>query len=327
MAKELYIPEIQVARGIGILLVTIGHSEPIKTAFPLLFDIIYSFHMPLFFFLSGFFSTKLIEVSSFREWGRVVPMRLVYLVVPYITISASYAFLKYFVPQLAIRPVIPEDLLLDIFVYPTRNPALFLWFLYTIIIIQAFTPFLNRINRYVMFAILFVFQALQPDIKLFGIGLVLHYTMYYYLGMVASSMKERFLHLLKRKQLSLVVLVVFAGGYVLCKKSDIPVIHLLVALSGITFVLSICFCYMQYLPERALETLGKYSFSVYLLQYFFIFPLYFLLKSLPLGGELIVPCTFSAGIFGPLFLVFYVFPHSKTLSLLFSGIGRSRQTS
>ncbi|MBA4417154.1 MAG: hypothetical protein C0392_04490 [Syntrophus sp. (in: bacteria)] len=325
MAKELYIPEMQVARGIGILLVTVGHSEPIKTAFPLLFDIIYSFHMPLFFFLSGFFSAKLIKVSSFREWARVVPMRLVYLVVPYITISASYAFLKYFVPQLTIRPVIPEELLLDIFVYPTKNPALFLWFLYTIIIIQAFAPLLNRVNPYLMFAALFVLQILQPDIDLFGIGLVLHYTMYYYLGMRASSMKEQFLHLLKRKQLTLITLVVFTGGYILWKKSDIPIIHLLVALSGITFVLSTCFCCAQYLPQRPLETLGKYSFSVYLLQYFFIFPLYFLLKSLSLSGGLIVPCTFAAGIFGPLFLVFYVFPHSKTLSLLFSGIARSQK--
>jgi fucose 4-O-acetylase-like acetyltransferase len=327
MAKESYIPEMQVARGIGILLVTIGHSEPIKTVFPHLFDIIYSFHMPLFFFLSGFFSTKLMSVGSFREWMRVVPVRLVYLVIPYITISVCYASLKYFVPQLTIRPVIPEELLLAIFIYPTKNPALFLWFLYTIIIMQAFTPILNRINQYLMLAILFALQVLQPDVDLFGIGLLLHYTMYYYLGMRASSMRNQFLYALKKKKAWVVSLGIFAVGYLVWKKTDIPVIQFLVALSGTAFVLSICFCYIQNLPKRLLETFGQYSFSIYLLQYFFIFPLYFFLTSLSLRGELIVPCTFSAGILGPLFLVYYIFPHSKTLSLLFSGIGRSKKTS
>ena len=49
MKKETYIPEIQAARGVGIILVALGHSEPVRDAYPLLFSWIYSFHMPLFF--------------------------------------------------------------------------------------------------------------------------------------------------------------------------------------------------------------------------------------------------------------------------------------
>ncbi len=45
---------IDIARGIGILLVVLGHSDA-RAISPLLFQWVYSFHMPLFFFLSGMF--------------------------------------------------------------------------------------------------------------------------------------------------------------------------------------------------------------------------------------------------------------------------------
>jgi fucose 4-O-acetylase-like acetyltransferase len=44
---------IDVAKGIGIILVVLGHNWIIRTEKGELFRIIFSFHMPLFFFLSG----------------------------------------------------------------------------------------------------------------------------------------------------------------------------------------------------------------------------------------------------------------------------------
>ena len=41
---------IDIAKGIGIILVVIGHISQIEV----LNDIIYSFHMPLFFIISGY---------------------------------------------------------------------------------------------------------------------------------------------------------------------------------------------------------------------------------------------------------------------------------
>jgi fucose 4-O-acetylase-like acetyltransferase len=45
---------IDIARGIGILLVVMGHND-FSAISPFLHKLIYSFHMPLFFFLSGYF--------------------------------------------------------------------------------------------------------------------------------------------------------------------------------------------------------------------------------------------------------------------------------
>lgn len=57
--------EINIAKGIGIVLVLLGHAFP-DTALGVkniwakgIFDVIYSFHMPLFIFLSGFVAIKI----------------------------------------------------------------------------------------------------------------------------------------------------------------------------------------------------------------------------------------------------------------------------
>ena len=49
------IEHIDVARGLGILLVVIGHNPLVADMPNPLFDVIYAFHIPLFFFLSGLF--------------------------------------------------------------------------------------------------------------------------------------------------------------------------------------------------------------------------------------------------------------------------------
>lgn len=55
---------IDIARGIGILLVVMGHND-FALVSPFAYKAIYSFHMPLFFFLSGYFINPSIGFWSF----------------------------------------------------------------------------------------------------------------------------------------------------------------------------------------------------------------------------------------------------------------------
>ena len=55
---------IDVARGIGILLVVMGHND-FAAISPFMHKFIYSFHMPLFFFLSGYFLNTTIGFWTF----------------------------------------------------------------------------------------------------------------------------------------------------------------------------------------------------------------------------------------------------------------------
>ena len=55
---------IDIARGIGILLVVLGHND-FAAISPFVYKIIYSFHIPLFFFLSGYFLNPTIPLWEF----------------------------------------------------------------------------------------------------------------------------------------------------------------------------------------------------------------------------------------------------------------------
>jgi len=57
---------IDIARGIGILLVVMGHND-FGAVSPFLYKLIYSFHMPLFFFLSGYFLNTAIGFWQFLK--------------------------------------------------------------------------------------------------------------------------------------------------------------------------------------------------------------------------------------------------------------------
>jgi len=58
-------PAIDIARGIGIILVVLGHNWTVLQERGELFRVIYSFHLPLFFFLSGLFLKDAGSLASF----------------------------------------------------------------------------------------------------------------------------------------------------------------------------------------------------------------------------------------------------------------------
>jgi acyltransferase len=81
------LPFIDAAKGIGILLVVLGHSPGLP---PFGVVLIYSFHMPLFFFISGFVQTA---TRSATPPGEVIRRNVRSLLVPYLfffAVSLAY---------------------------------------------------------------------------------------------------------------------------------------------------------------------------------------------------------------------------------------------
>lgn len=99
--KDFRIPWIDFAKGIAIYLVVLGHI--IQYIFPenaLLFKIIYSFHMPLFFVLSGFTFTKNTEQS----YSAFVKNKIKSLGMPYLL------FLLISIFELSIKAISRQEL-------------------------------------------------------------------------------------------------------------------------------------------------------------------------------------------------------------------------
>ena len=138
--------EVDIARGIGIFFVVLGHS--IKQTgvsagwIRILTYIIYSFHMPLFFCLSGFVSAKILEMKKAERFSYSVS-RARRLLVPYFVIGLLYIPVKLKLSDVAVQPFEISDiwkLLIG------KNPDVSLWFLYILFLIEIICALL--VNTY-----------------------------------------------------------------------------------------------------------------------------------------------------------------------------------
>ena len=138
--------EVDIARGIGIFFVVLGHA--IKQTgvsavwIRILTYIIYSFHMPLFFCLSGFVSAKILQMNR-QERKRFAFSRARRLLIPYFTVGLIYIPVKLALSGSAIKPFEVKDiwkLLIG------QNPDVSLWFLYILFLIELISALL--VNTY-----------------------------------------------------------------------------------------------------------------------------------------------------------------------------------
>ena len=87
--KKHRIELIDIAKAITIILVILGHTTG-NLDTPMYRRLLYSFHMPLFFFLAGM-SIKAKELKSFMEWKSFIKKNLLALIVPYLIFAFIYA--------------------------------------------------------------------------------------------------------------------------------------------------------------------------------------------------------------------------------------------
>lgn len=116
--KSQRINWIDQAKGIGILLVVIGHMNIPQE----LSKIIFSFHMPLFFFISGYLYNDKKYSINFKN---VFYSKLKSLVWPFITFTIFYLILSVFINQ---NSIIQSFDYVDFF-KGNRSPNTPLWFL------------------------------------------------------------------------------------------------------------------------------------------------------------------------------------------------------
>lgn len=175
----------------GTLLVVFGHSLPSRYSYQdeagllKIIEIIYIFHMPLFFYISGF-------LSSIKEESLVSLLkgRARRLLLPYFVLSVLAYIVKCFFGGASMRPVDPgvSDLLFRLF-YPWENPVIYYWFLPTLFFVSILAFFVKRANASLSIVIFllavlanmqFSHQSAPPSfINYTG---VLHNFIFYFIG-------------------------------------------------------------------------------------------------------------------------------------------------
>ncbi len=151
--KKRRISWIDVSKGVAIILVTLGHNPYIGDTPGKAFEVIFSFHIPLFFFLSGLFfksDTSLSELILKKYKALLKPylFTMFFVVVLYSFFKRQYSFPGYlFWALYANGPDLPKSAIHLWFL-----PSLFIttvacWFLY-----RGF-PFLKRSTGYQMISV------------------------------------------------------------------------------------------------------------------------------------------------------------------------------
>lgn len=181
--KKILNKEICFLQTIGIILVVLGHSGK---HIPYLSKWIYSFHMPLFMFISGYLFNY--NIGGYKAFFIKKTKRLL---IPYFVISTVAYIPKYLLGHFAIRPVaFSFKEYLNIFLYPENNPIIFFWFLPTLFFIMLIFLILLRWLKsknvfYILLTggfILAVISKKYTHIKLFAISIVLYYFIFFIFG-------------------------------------------------------------------------------------------------------------------------------------------------
>lgn len=207
--NKKYYNEITVARGIGILLVVLGHAlkqtgeRGVFTNMPV--SMIYSFHMPLFFVLSGFVSVKILEYSTVKEYTKYIKNRAIRLLIPYFVMGILYMPLKYVMNSFAINKY---DFSQSWRLILGDNPNTTMWFLYTLFWVSVIALILLR--RSVLLPMLVISAVLSGSAYIFSWNFKIpKYLFFFIFGIYIREHYESFIELRRKKLNIFLVFIVF----------------------------------------------------------------------------------------------------------------------
>lgn len=130
--------EIDVLYALGTLLVIAGHSHSSNwdrfqgTILPTIIGVIYSFHMPLFFFIAGFLflnSDKLLKIG----YGFWIKEKAIKLLTPYVVLTVFGGIPKYYIENESFSGVV--EVMVQSFVKPRLNIWGHFWFIPVLLLI------------------------------------------------------------------------------------------------------------------------------------------------------------------------------------------------
>lgn len=300
---------IQFLQVFGIILVVMGHSgEDV----PYLTKWIYSYHMPLFMFISGYllkYTNPEIGLINSKEFIYKKVQRLIY---PYILISTFAYAPKYLLNSFAKRKI---DLTLEAYfkglIYPWQNPIIFFWFLPTLFIIFLVVHYCCKLNvkknmnikieMILLISMLFVIKS-PISIKLFNLSGVTNYIFFFILGIYYCINQKKVDDYLKVESTS--TLILFLSVTLINLFIDAPgnkISYLVYSISGIIFSISLGKLYLKK-NIKIMNHLFGLSFTIYLLSWFpQVFVRIIMFQKLNLHWMYVLPVSTILGIYIPYF--------------------------
>jgi len=303
------LPEITYLFSFAIFLVVFGHSrisgdDALNPSFYMwIRDVIYSFHMHLFMFISGFLFIHTNIAKQRVGWFPLMKKKLKRLMIPYFSIMAAI-----FLPRLMISQInalqaaksLRQYNFLKMLVHPDYILIDYYWFLFTLFVIFSFALlFLWIIKKryYVLGAALTValiyLHFNKINIKYFYIYKVCLFTVYFWLGCLFYTVREYFARLNHFRAASFLFAVL-----IILKVLNVNEYFIIPPLTGILFSYYLALIYRRS-SWKITRYIDNYSYQIYLLSWFF-----------NKGAEVVFHRSLGFGFY-------VVFPLSLTMAVIF----------
>jgi len=309
----------------GILLVVLGHSGfeelIIQQQLSGLHVWIYNFHMPLFFLISGYlFSFTNVDFINI-SFESFVWKKVKRLLVPYFVIGTVIYLIKFAFSSLShVSREFTFCNFLYMFVAPcTPNSTMgYLWYLITLFMVFLIVLAVSRLHIdlkmtsvcLLLILFLWVMDEFLPQMYLFNLSEVIHYTPFFLMGILFNMYEKTILPFIKR--------VGWSAPLILGVLSVILVYHplpslygmyrIVASIVGILFSISLCTLLLQYEQLTVwLLPYARYTYSIYILSWFGQYIAKIIcINMLGVHWFLCVVSMFISGIIVPLMIVWCV---------------------
>lgn len=329
--EKHYFKEINIMRGMAVLCVVIGHSfiaTDTPTILGFLTNFVYIFHMPAFFFISGF----LVKDQQMNWHDKITKIfhKAKRLMVPYIFLTLITIGLKILFGAFARNPLNKSSLIVDVLV-GRNNPNGGLWFLYALFVISIIGILFNEIDKKVMSIGTFILYLLNVFVfKQTGyiLGFFLNNAWFYFGGTVFRKycyerIKESSIIKSNAGKVATLIISLFfiAIAFFKIYYYGNRFLSLLLSVIGV-FLLFIIAMEIEYSDtgKKLWMLLGDYGMDIYMIGYYVQQTIYVLLgKLLGVNYFIYTWCMCIFGLIVPIIISKYIVRKNKALSLLVLG--------
>lgn len=271
-----------------ILLVIIGHVLAIYTPlslFPhignkvigLLYNFIYSFHMPLFIFVSGTVYAICREKGKYSTWNGLLKSKCKRILVPYITFCLIILF-----PTLKALGVYDKTLLqwlYDAFFGLNIRHLWYLLVLFEMFVITYLIESIKKdINHYIILFISLCLAILAYNIKvppIFQFNMLFRYYIYFIIGYTVGKGK---INICCNIPSGIILLIIgLIGNYIMYRvpATIYPFITIITAICLLVVVFSICQLYNLGSNTKFYNVIKQDGMGIYLFHVIFIYIFYY----------------------------------------------------
>jgi len=266
---------VDIAKGIGIILVVYGHVlrglheanlEMSEKFFEVSDALVYGFHMPLFFFLSGMFVAKWAK----RDWPTATLQKTRSLLYPYLIWSLLQGVIMISLASLTNNT---EDSLTyaNLGYHIAIEPFGQFWFLYALFFIFMLYYALRRLahNTIIMLLSMVLFMMVPVVSGIWAFGSFCTYFAYFVLGslLFQKGLVDKLLQLRGSLAASSLLFVGVNAAYISVLDSlgayALQAIQFIVAVIGIAFIINLSYRLSQR-QSSVLTAIGSASMTIYL---------------------------------------------------------------